>query len=807
MNKRLPIALTMLLCFVMSTFADRVITFNDSGTEKDGNSTVYKKSQIIASGEEYVDTISKSTKIFLGKSGFGLKLGAAKAKGIMTIKLKDACNATAIKYKAAQYSATETTLVVGDNTNESLTATVTEYTIPLTGSAISEITVTSGSKRAYITELTLVEGEISNVAMPSITGTNPFVDSTNVTISCETEGTKIYYTTDGNDPTEESTLYTEPFSIKSSCTVKAIAVAETGKSSVAAKEFMLIPSYDKLSDVNALEENTQFCFTGKAYVVANPNNIHVYLQDETGTSLVYDNTQRTDLAVGSAVTPGWTGTVSVYKGLTEIVPSSVLTAVEGDSKEIVYNEMSEDDIVLEKINTIGCFNDVTYKLPDTGKSVTIYLNDTTEIVAYNNFGLEINAPENDETYNILGVVSRTNDDVYFQPLKITRVPKNLDVSLELAKACNVAAEVSEKIYSVTKTGDKMTSLTVKLADTDGTYTFSKPIDVDCPFSIIGNEEKPVTIDATELEDFPFVRMSETPQCEVDSNGFYKADSIVFDGLNIKNLMGQLFYANKMKYLIDKVSLKNSIVNITCQSNDSVTVENKKNIFDTQNGGVIAMLDIENSTIYANPAHVGTLYSSQSGQKATEAGLDMQTISIKNSTLYNIAYNKNVNSHRQANQKWLTYVLQNSIIFDCGKDGQFVKGLNQGQQGANPVWDISHNSFLRTVNDTIVDHSSLEATGDAEEMVLDNVEDYVVFADVANGNFTLDAGCLQAKEKIGDPRWLVEYDETKSHKKTDGIKNVTEQATTDGAWYTLQGIRINMPSAGIFIHNGKKVVIK
>lgn len=353
----------------------------------------------------------------------------------------------------------------------------------------------------------------------------------------------------------------------------------------------------------------------------------------------------------------------------------------------------------------------------------------------------------------------------------------------------------------------MTSLTVKLADTDDTYTFSKPIDVDCPISIIGNEEKPVTIDATELEDFPFVRMSETPQCEVDSNGFYKADSIVFDGLNIKNLMGQLFYANKMKYLIDKVSLKNSIVNITCQLNDSVTVENKKNIFDTQSGGVIAMLDIENSTIYANPAHVGTLYSSQSGQKATEAGLDMQTISIKNSTLYNIAYNKNVNSHRQANQKWLTYVLLNSIILDCGKDGQFVKGLNQGQQGANPVWNISHNSFLRTVNDTIVDHSSLEATGDDEEMVLDNVEDYVLFADVANGNFTLDAGCLQAKEKIGDPRWLVEYDETKSHKKTDGIKNVTEQATTDGAWYTLQGIRINMPSAGIFIHNGKKVVIK
>ncbi len=37
---------------------------------------------------------------------------------------------------------------------------------------------------------------------------------------------KVYYTTDGTDPTIESTLYTEPFELTKACTVKAVAIAE-----------------------------------------------------------------------------------------------------------------------------------------------------------------------------------------------------------------------------------------------------------------------------------------------------------------------------------------------------------------------------------------------------------------------------------------------------------------------------------------------------------------------------------------------------------------------------------------------------
>lgn len=57
-----------------------------------------------------------------------------------------------------------------------------------------------------------------------------FFPTMNVVLTCTTEGAKIYYTTDGSNPTESSELYTAPFEISSTVTVKARAYAE-GKAS------------------------------------------------------------------------------------------------------------------------------------------------------------------------------------------------------------------------------------------------------------------------------------------------------------------------------------------------------------------------------------------------------------------------------------------------------------------------------------------------------------------------------------------------------------------------------------------------
>ena len=43
--------------------------------------------------------------------------------------------------------------------------------------------------------------------------------------------------------------------------------------------------------------------------------------------------------------------------------------------------------------------------------------------------------------------------------------------------------------------------------------------------------------------------------------------------------------------------------------------------------------------------------------------------------------------------------------------------------------------------------------------------------------------------------------------TTGIQTITGAEAADGAYYNMQGVRVAQPTKGVFIHNGKKVVVK
>lgn len=43
--------------------------------------------------------------------------------------------------------------------------------------------------------------------------------------------------------------------------------------------------------------------------------------------------------------------------------------------------------------------------------------------------------------------------------------------------------------------------------------------------------------------------------------------------------------------------------------------------------------------------------------------------------------------------------------------------------------------------------------------------------------------------------------------TSGIKTIKNEVAEDGAYYNLQGQRVDNPAKGLFIHNGKKVILK
>ena len=80
------------------------------------------------------------------------------------------------------------------------------------------------------------QNESETVQAPEISGSTPFTESTQVTIQGP-QGAEVRYTTDGSTPSASSTLYSEPFTLTDSATVKAIAILDGNSSEVASKAF------------------------------------------------------------------------------------------------------------------------------------------------------------------------------------------------------------------------------------------------------------------------------------------------------------------------------------------------------------------------------------------------------------------------------------------------------------------------------------------------------------------------------------------------------------------------------------------
>ena len=88
---------------------------------------------------------------------------------------------------------------------------------------------------------------METVATPAFSVDSGAVNSgTEVTITCATEGAKIYYTTDGTEPTASSTEYKAAISIAKAVTLKAIAVKDgMNDSAVASASYTIKPDYSK----------------------------------------------------------------------------------------------------------------------------------------------------------------------------------------------------------------------------------------------------------------------------------------------------------------------------------------------------------------------------------------------------------------------------------------------------------------------------------------------------------------------------------------------------------------------------------
>ena len=163
------------------------------------------------------------------------------------------------------------------------------------------------------------------VATPAFSVASGTVDSgTSVTISCATEGAKIYYTTDGSEPTASSTEYADAISVTEAVTLKAIAVksgmndSAVASASYTIKGTVATPAFSLASgEVDSGTEVTITCSTEGAKIY--------YTTD--GTEPTAESTEYTDaISVTAAVT---LKAIAVKSGMIDSAVASASYTIKG----------------------------------------------------------------------------------------------------------------------------------------------------------------------------------------------------------------------------------------------------------------------------------------------------------------------------------------------------------------------------------------------------------------------------------------------------------------------------------------------
>lgn len=136
-----------------------------------------------------------------------------------------------------------------------------------------------------------------------------------ITITCNSDGAKIYYTIDGSEPTTASIPYTSPFELSRNATVKAISERDGEVSEVVSAEYHFVtPQRARCFEdlYNALDE-TVVQFESPIRVLAQNRN-YLYVMDECGGyALIFGNVGQTYIN-GDVIPPGFVLAKSTWAG-------------------------------------------------------------------------------------------------------------------------------------------------------------------------------------------------------------------------------------------------------------------------------------------------------------------------------------------------------------------------------------------------------------------------------------------------------------------------------------------------------------
>ena len=311
------------------------------------------------------------------------------------------------------------------------------------------------------TEIRVTVGqEAVIVAAPVIAPENNtvFAGEQEVTITCSTEGAKIYYTIDEGD----ETLYEGPFNINASCTIKAYAKVGDAQSPEVSAKFILGTEINTIAEGNTVGQ--YYIYNGEA-VVTYQNGSYTWIRDNSGSGLIYGY-QVPQLSQGVVLKDGWTANYTVYKNVPEF---QYPMGVEASEDVVAVEPFVRESVTTDNVNEYVVLKGITV-LTDESNTKKFY-NAADSLVLYNQFNIadSVLNIENGKTYDVEGIVYIFNETTL--ELYITNVTEAAAQEWALGDVnhdtfVNVA-DVTALIKYVLTSGDEPEVFYTEQANVDG----------------------------------------------------------------------------------------------------------------------------------------------------------------------------------------------------------------------------------------------------------------------------------------------------------------------------------------------------
>jgi hypothetical protein len=470
--------------------------------------------------------------------------------------------------------------------------------------------------------------------------------------------------------------------------------------------------------------------------------------------------------------------------------------------------------------------------------------------------------------------------------------------MNLHKAENISDMLSASIKRIDKLGDIFITLSP-----NAKYTLTNTIKAPGSVTITGEN---TMVNCTRLNG-PMIILEGTDSMAnvVDKDGkvtgkdknYHHVETVNVTGITATLKNTSTFFRETQKTLVDNFIISDCVFEL----------DGTDCLLDF--AGYPANLEISNTTLWSEKGHTGHVLHASGRVKNLDPTQNTlrQSMTLDHCTLYRIAQGSDINHLAGQSSRSLVMTLTNSIIYNCAKDGEEVKGWLGGAATDGPTVTYDHNTYWSNGK---MQKGWIDQNIDGTDLTNTAYKYDPGFFDVVGGDFAIATISPQAKDsetgiQNGDPRWATwaagdyyvrtsydpahgdvlvnrsyaneETEITISAIPADGyeldavivtddqgneiplndvvlsraadegvdeevnneeiednielktfimpansvsisvtfkeattdIKNVktTTSQRQDDVWYTLSGIPVKTPSKGMYIRNGKKVIVK